>query len=167
MKSTMLKSMLALLATSGIAFAADNGQITLEGTVPTINEIAITPQSGYNNLNIAGGATDQFVALVNERNNDPDGYTVQLQSLNASGAQARLKGDGSVNTTYVAYTMKYGVASSEVDVELTAGSAQVTSTAAPTGAGGVNKRLLVSFAGNSWPDAGIYSDTLTLTIASK
>ncbi|HMP81895.1 MAG TPA: hypothetical protein PKA41_04225 [Verrucomicrobiota bacterium] len=173
-KSNIRGSLLAVIIGTGMALsgsqimAADEGQITLEGTVETINEIVVTPEAGYNDLNLNAGESWKLVATVNERNNDPDGYTVTLQSLNADDDQARLKGD-QTTSIYVNYSMKYGTAGSseDADVTLEAGEAVVTSTTTPTGSSGVNKKLTVNIAANSWPDAGVYNDTLTLTIASK
>lgn len=161
----ILKTVMAILLAGGSVYAADSGQITVQGTVAAVNEITVTPQTGYDSLAIASGATDQYVALVNERNNDPDGYTVTLSSLNADGAQARLRLDST--GTYVNYSMKYGTSGAEAEVALSSGSATVTNASAPTGSSGADKRLLVSFSGVSWPMAGTYADTVTLTIASK
>src|ERR1051325_1708328 len=109
MKKTNMLTMLlvgALVLTSASSFAASSGTITLQGSVGGQNVIAVTPQSGYNTLDLVNGESDKYVALVNEKNNDPDGYTVTLSSLNASGSQARLKGDGSANTTKTTNTIK-------------------------------------------------------------
>jgi len=157
-----------LVLTAASAFAADNGNITIQGTVAPVNAIAITPVSGYNTLNMTSGAIDQQVATLNEKNNDPDGYTVTLASLNAAaGSQAVLKGADAQTTDSFNYTMKYGVAASETAVTLVAGSAVVTSTSAPSIEAGAEKSLLISFTGSSWKNADTYSDTITLTIASK
>src|SRR5687768_3215877 len=90
MKNNIIKTVAVLLLAGGSAFAADSGNIVIQGTVAAVNEIVVTPVAGYNTLNLTAGATDQQVATVNEKNNDPDGYTVTLTSLNASGAQAFL-----------------------------------------------------------------------------
>jgi hypothetical protein len=151
--------------------AADSGNITLQGTVDPVNEITVTPVAGYNSLNLASGATDQQVATINEKNNDPDGYTVTLVSANAAAAgssQARLKGADAQNSQVVNYSIKYGVDGSESSVTLdNTGSAVVTSTSAASPQTGANKSLRITFSGNSWLNADTYSDTLTLTIAAK
>lgn len=168
MKNNIIKTVAVLLLAGGSVFAADNGNIVLEGTVAAVNEIVVTPVSGYNTLNLTAGATDQQVATVNEKNNDPDGYTVTLVSLNAAAtAQANLKGADTENSQVINYSMKYGVAASEAAVTLVAGSAVVSSTSAASIEAGAEKSLLVSFSGASWKNADTYSDTLTLTIAAK
>jgi hypothetical protein len=133
-----------------------------------VNAIVVTPVSGYNTLDLSADALNQQVATVNEQNNDPDGYTVTLQSLNAAAtAQANLKGADAQNSQVVNYSMKYGVAASEADVTLVAGSAVVSNPSAASIEAGAEKSLLISFSGASWKNADTYSDTLTLTIAAK
>ena len=149
-------------------FAADNDNVIIEGTVSPVNEIVVTPVEGHNALDMAAGAVNQQVATVNEKNNDPDGYTVTLTTLNApAGNAAFLKGSDADNSQTFAYSMKYGTAGSEADVTLASGSAVVTSTSAASIEAGAEKSLLVSFTGSSWKNADTYSDTITLTIAAK
>ena len=152
------------------AFAADNGAVTVQGTVSPINELTVTSQSGFNSLALTTGSTNQTVAVVNEKNNDPDGYTVTLVSGNAqaeSSSQAQMKGADTANTTVVNYSISYGSSGSEAAVTLDSGSAVVTDASAATAEAGSNKNLLISFAGATWRTADTYSDTITLTIASK
>ena len=167
--AALLTSVLALGATS--AFAADSGNITIQGTVSPVNELTVTPQAGYNALDLTSGATEQTVAVVNEKNNDPDGYTVTLVSANAqaaSSSQARLKGADTDNATVVNYSIKYGVAAAEAAVTLDgSGSAVVSSTSAASIEAGADKNMKITFLGATWKNADTYSDTLTLTIAAK
>jgi hypothetical protein len=176
MKNTKIGNWSGLVAivTAGVvlsgapAFAADNGNIVIQGTVAPVNEIVVTPVSGYNTLDLTAGGTDVQVATVNEKNNDPDGYTVTLVSANAAEtAQAFLAGADGDNAQVVNYSMKYGVAEAEAAVTLVAGSAVVTSTSAASIEAGAAKSLLITFAGSSWKNADTYSDTITLTIAAK
>ena len=108
---------------------------------------------------------------MNEKNNDPDGYTVTLVSANAAAAgsaQARLKGTDSANSTEINYSIKYGQTGEEQAVTLDAdGSKVITSVSAATDAAGVDKNLMITFSGMAWRNADTYSDTLTLTIATK
>jgi hypothetical protein len=166
--AALLTSTLILSAVS--ALAADSGNITVQGTVVPVNEITVTSQTGFDTLNLANGGTDVLVAVVNEKNNDPDGYTVTLVSANAqaeSSAQAHLKGADTENATVINYSIKYGVNAAETAVTLVSGSAEVTSTTAATPEAGSDKNLKITFAGSSWSNADTYSDTLTLTIAAK
>ena len=152
------------LLVSGSAFANlgdTSGSITLSGTVPVSTTITVTAQSGYNSLNIADGETDKLIAVVNEKCNKIDGYTVELQSLNAgSGTQASLKETGNADT--VNYSIKYDSSA----VSLVGGKATVTNASGRTGSSGVNKNLTVTIPA-VWANTGTYTDTLTLTIAAK
>ena len=159
-----------ILATAAVTLAAGTraASITIQGTVQPVNEITITPETGYNSLDLTAtnAVTDTAVATVNEKNNCATGYTVTLVSLNAEGGQARLKGSNRA-TQYINYSMKYGPAGSEAAVTLDSKTGTVTSTAAASAEAGNNKRLLVTAAGNHGREAGVYSDTLVLTIAAK
>jgi hypothetical protein len=168
MKNNIIKSVVALLLAGGSVFAADSGNIILQGTVAAVNEIVVTPVAGYNTLNMTAGATIQQVATVNEKSNDPDGYTVTLQSLNAGATtQGFLKGADAQNTDFFNYTMTYGVAAAEAAVTLAAGSGIVTTTSAPSIEAGAEKSFRISFTGSAWKNADTYSDTITLTIAAR
>src|ERR1051325_8463132 len=118
LKVVALFGLLALAVTT--LWAASSGNIILSGAVATINDITITPQSGYNSLNLTTGGTDQTVAVVNEKNNSFLGYSVTLASANALLGQARLKGTDVLNSNVINYSIKYGVAGSEASVTLNA-----------------------------------------------
>lgn len=164
----------SLVLGAGSAFAATTGDVTVQGTVDPINEITVTAETGYNTLDLSTTQTDLKVATVLEKNNDADGYTVTLESANAkanTSSQARLKGALAGNADVMNYSMKYGVAASEAAVTLSSavgseGTATVTDATAPTASSGDSKNLLISYTG-AWLKADTYSDTLTLTIASK
>jgi spore coat protein U-like protein len=159
-----------ILATASVTLAAEThaASITIQGTVLAVNTISITPESGYNTLDLTAtrAVADTLVATVNEKNNCATGYTVTLVSQNADGGQARLKGNNST-IKYINYSMKYGPAGSEAAVTLDSKTGTVTSTTGASTGAGNNKQLLVTIAGNPRQEAGVYSDTLTLTIAAK
>lgn len=164
----------SLVLGAGSAFAATTGDVTVQGTVDPINEITVTAETGYNTLDLSTTQTDLKVATVLEKNNDADGYTVTLESANAkanTSSQARLEAALAGNADVMNYSMKYGVAAAEAAVTLSSavgseGTATVTDATAPTASSGDSKNLLISYTG-AWLKADTYSDTLTLTIASK
>lgn len=161
---TKLQLALALVAAAVTGLAQSSGNIVISGSVPNSTTIEVTEQTGYNNLNITTGETDKTVAIVKEKSNWPKGYTVTLKSANAgSGTQAKLVGAEPTNTDVVNYSMKYN----GVGVTLVSGEATVTSTSGRTGSSGVDKSLQITFSANAWIAADTYSDTLTLTIATK
>ena len=154
---------LALLGTAGVASAQSSGTLTIQGTVAAVANITVSPQTGYNTLNIAGGVANQNVANITEQSNDKNGYTVAMTSLNAgaSGSSLFLKDTGT-GTDTVPYSLTYnGVA-----VSFSSGSATLTSASAKTAQTGVVKALAVTIA-SSWVNADTYADTLTFTITGK
>ena len=154
---------LALLGTAGVASAQSSGTLTIQGTVAAVANITVSPQTGYNTLNIAGGVANQNVANITEQSNDKNGYTVAMTSLNAgvSGSSLFLKDTGT-GTDTVPYSLTYnGVA-----VSFSSGSATLTSASAKTVQAGVVKALAVTIA-SSWVNADTYADTLTFTITGK
>lgn len=145
---------------SSAVFAASNGTLTLSGTVLPVNSIVITP-NGTNNttLNITGGATNVNVASVQETSNDPLGYKITLQSVNAgflalttdatkkTAYQISYNGGAAITTTAIAQTVKT--------------SALLTQQTVATSAVTVNVTAL--------PNAlsGTYSDTVTISIVAN
>ena len=167
-KATLvLAAAVAMLAFAAPAFAATSGTLTLQGTVPGILEISVTPTAAASALDLTANTTNLLVATVNERSNRKAGYTVSLQSANAAAASANaafLKSAAADNADTLGYTMSYdGVA-----VALAGGVAQVSDVSAKTAAGGTDKELRISYDGAvSYLNADDYADTLTLTITAK
>lgn len=156
--------LVALMAAAATSLAATQGSIVLKGTVPPTTDITVTPETGYDNLPLTTGASDQKVATVNEKTNIPRGYTVTLSSLNAGTSnQAVLKPADGANTDAVNYSLRYG----GVAVTLASGQAVVTDANGRTGVNGTDKDLNVTFVASPWLAADTYTDTLTLTIAVK
>jgi hypothetical protein len=152
----------AVIATALTSLAQSSANLTISGTVANNTTIAVASQPGYNSLNIEAGETDKLVAIVTEKSNKRNGYTVTLQSQNAgTSAQAFLKGTGG-NTDQADYTLKYN----SMAVTLVSGAATITDANARTSSAGVDKNLTVTIPA-AWLNTDTYSDTLTLTIAAK
>jgi hypothetical protein len=160
----------SMVLSSAPAFAqsTDEGNITLSGTVAPINEISVTPVAGvYNVLDLANSQVNLVVATVLEESNHTTGYTVTLVSANAAaGTQARLMSTDGSNLHGIDYSMFYGPDSGTA-VTLTTGSATVTSTIGAAPEGGTLNNLGISYTGNTFLNADVYTDTLTLTIANQ
>lgn len=150
-----MKMLLFLLFTLSTAHAATSGTLTLSGTIATVVSVAITPQVGYNALNLAANATNQVVASVNESSNNPLGYKVKLSSANAGKLV-----NGSNQFTY---TARYD----SVAVTLSTTPQVVTNVASQSSTVSVNKNVDVSFTGSSSLMAGTYTDTLTVAIEAN
>ena len=162
MKRLFLILTMALVGMS--LFAATTGTLTLTGIVAASTNITVTPQTGYNTLDLNTTQTNFLVAVVNEQSNDHLGYTVTLASANLSGAgtQPFLKDSASGDT--LNYTLQYNGSS----VVFAIGTATVTNASAKTPAAGVNNNLNISYTGNSALSASnAYTDTLTFTIVAK
>jgi hypothetical protein len=152
-----------VVAVSG--FSATTGTLVLTGTVAGVVDITVTADAIAGTLDLGTTQTDLKVATVNEKANIVAGYTVTVAStngVNGSLASGRLNGTLG-ETTSVAYTVTYNA----IPVILVNGAAQITDATAATAIAGVNKDLEISYTGDAGLEPGIYTDTLTLTIAAK
>ena len=154
---------------TGVAFGATSATITLKGTVAGILEITITPEAGHDSLDFASLQNGLLVATVTERSNLAAGYTVTIESANATsaggGAQFfRSATNPNSNTDTLDYTMDYG----GVAVILVNGRALVSDVSQKTPGAGFQKQLTISYdASMAFLTADAYQDTLTFTIAAK
>jgi hypothetical protein len=160
--------LLVLLAgTISLAGAATTGTLILQGTVPGILEITITPEPGSNALDLSIDTANLKVATVNERSNKKAGYTVSVESANAIAAGSDTpyfdNTDPDVSSS-LDYQITYGGSA----VVLSSGSAIISDTAAKTTGTGTSSDVAVSYNGaTEFPYEGTYSDTLTFIIAAK
>ena len=166
MKKLSIAVMIIMIATSGAAFAATTGTLTLSGSVPSILEIAVNP-SGNTGLDLGVDASNVKVATVVERSNKKAGYTVTLESANAvtqsSDTGVFTNDDPEVNSS-LDYTISYG----GDNVTFTNGSAIISDVSEKTTGSGASNEVAISYNGaTDFPYEGNYSDTLTFTIAAK
>jgi hypothetical protein len=159
--------LLFFAGTISLAGAATTGTLVLQGTVPGILEITITPEPGSNALDLSIDAANLKVATVNERSNKKAGYTVSVESANAKAA--------GTDTPYfensdpeISSALEYQISYGGNAVVLSSGSAIISDTAAKTTGAGTSNDVAVSYNGAAaFPYEGSYSDTLTFTIAAK
>ncbi len=155
-------ALMGVAATS--AFAASSGTLTLTGTVAASTNITVTPQAGYNSLDLTTTQTNFLVAIVNEQSNDHLGYTVTVASANLAGAGTQPFFADAASGDTLNYTLQYN----GTGVTFASGVATVSSTSAKTVPAGVNKNLTISYTGSSALSASnSYTDTLTFTIVGK
>lgn len=146
----------ALAPRSG--YSASSGDLDLSGTVAAVCEVVVTPVAGVaDNLPLGAAATNLSVASVNERCNDPIGYTMSAVSAH-SGKLMPL----GASTDSVSYSISYNGAPADLS-----GATPVTDVNAPTGNAGVNKNVSISYANPGFIAADTYADTITFTIAAK
>lgn len=160
-KITILAVVFAILFSVGTISAATEGTLLLQGTVPAVLEITVTPESGVNDaLDLSADITDLKVATVLERSNKKAGYTVTLSSANNGVFQ-------NTDTTYD-YSLDYTLAYDGSEIDLSSGSAEITNESVKTTGAGTSKNVTISYNGEAdFPYEGTYTDTLTFTIAAK
>lgn len=162
-----LTVLVLLTVSAGTSFAATTGQLLLQGTVPGILEITISPAADSNNLDLSIDDANVKVATVIERSNKKTGYTVTLESANAVTQSADngvfINQDGEINET-----LNYNVSYAGDPVTFSSGAALISDVSGKTTGAGESKDVAISYNGSSdFPYEGTYSDTLTFTIAAK
>ena len=163
MKRLFLVLALALIGV--MAFAAGTATLSLTGSVPASTNITVTPQAGVFPMDLSVTAANTLIAVVNEQSNDHLGYKVSVASANLAGAGTQPFFKDAVSGDTLNYSLLYNGSA----VVFAAGASQITSVAAKTGSGGVNKNLNISFTGDPSlsASAGGYADTLTFTITGN
>ncbi len=159
----ILVSALAAISAPG----AMAGSVILSGTVSASCEAVITGFGTFSTLDLDIDSTDLKVAEVVETCNDADGYTISMQTANGTtGGQLNHSGGSSAGT--IAYSIKYGVAASEAAVAFAASESTNIADGTKTPSSGVAKVILISHTALSdFPNPGIYSDTITITLTGK
>ena len=152
----------------GTVSAATEGTLVLQGTVPGVLEITVTPETGHDALDLSVNAADVKVATVLERSNKKAGYTVTLQSSNATTDSASTGMFKNTDPSYPDYTLGYSINYGGSAVSFTNGSAVVADESSKTTGTGTSRDVSISYNGaDDFPYEGTYTDTLTFTIAAK
>lgn len=156
-------ALLAAIALPG--FSEATGTLSLEGTVPGVLEITVSPQADASALNLSKNETDLLVALITETSKRKAGYTVTMASRNAgAGSEFFFKSVDPANTDTLKYTLTYN----EAPVVLTGGSALITNAVAKNSGTGPAKEIRISYNGmDAFLNEDAYGDLLTFTIAAK
>lgn len=139
------------LFTAHFASAATAGQIELRGSVAGICDIVVTDLGV--SLNLVDGEDSRVVGTVEETCNDPDGYTLSFESENAGSMNGPLD-------TEVAYSFDY-------DSIAAASLSASQSLTRPGPRFGLQNDVAVSITGQSTLPAGLYSDTIVVSIAAN
>lgn len=157
----------ALVLANSFAYAngASNGNavnIALSSTVANACSVATSTTSvTLGDLQVTP-ANNTPVANITEACNDRSGYTVSLQSANAtSGSQLYLKG-----TTNATNTINYSLTYNSQSVSYANGTATITTATAPTGSTGVTKSLNITTPAGFYA-TDTYADTLTITLSAS
>jgi len=156
MKSFLLAT---FLVASSSTFAAATGTLIISGTISPVNDLTITPTVDATNLNIIAGETAKLVASATETSNSLTGYKIRMKSLNSS------KLVNTVNATYhTNYTISYNGGSyltlSNVDQD-------VKNVSSLSGLTTQNSDIKVNVTAYPTGPAGVYSDTITVSIIAN
>jgi len=150
---TALVAAALLGITAGTAMAAGaSGTVQLKGTVALSCTVAVTDLN--QTLNLTGGESNKQVGTVVENCNSGTGYNITVSSSNGGTLTAPGNGTQPIN-----YTASYDGQSGSLSGSLVVArqNAQFNKSAA----------LSVTIPANAQAIAGSYSDTVTITIASK
>ena len=160
MKSTKLAAVLAVLAFTAQTYAANTGTLLLQGTVAVVNDIVVTPNNPNNTtLNIVAGETGKNVASVAETSNNLNGYKIFISSPTA-GFLVNTS-DSSAKT---AYKISYDGAAA---VTPTVAPLEVKNVSSLTGLTTDNSAVAADVTAFATAPAGLYEDTLTISIVAN
>lgn len=158
-------TILSLGITMG-AVAQTTASITLQGTIPAILKIVVTPEPGISSLDLTSDLNFKIATAV-EISNKRAGYTVTVASTNAqtAGTDAPFfKGVALDNADTLPYSISYGGSA----VTFSGGVATVSTASAKTSAAGALKDVVLNYSGTSlFPNEDTYNDTLTFTITAN
>lgn len=160
MKQTKLATVLAVLAFSVQTLAASTGTLLLQGTVAAVNDIVVTANSPNNTtLNIVAGESGKNVASVAETSNNLNGYKIFISS--PTGGFLVNTSDSAAKTGYkIAYD---GAAA----VTPTVAPLQVKNVTALTGLTTDTSAVAADVTAFATAPAGLYEDTLTISIVAN
>ncbi|MDZ5649342.1 spore coat protein U domain-containing protein [Nitrospirillum sp. BR 11828] len=129
-----------------------SGTLQLTATVPTVCTVAVTSSNAT--LDLVNGQNAVTVGSVTEQCNAGNGYTVSVASANSGTLKSSATG-----STAVAYSLSYDNTAAAKNGTLTTDRAGSTQSRQGT--------LAVSLPGNNQAAAGVYQDTVTVSIAAK
>lgn len=160
MKHTKLVAVLAVLAFNVQSFAASTGTLLLQGTVAAVNDIVVTPNTPNNTtLDIVAGESGKNVASVAETSNNLNGYKIFISSptggflVNTSDAAAK-----------TSYKISYDGATA---VTPTVAPLEVKNVTSLTGLTTDNSAVAADVTAFTTAPAGLYEDTLTVSIVAN
>ena len=156
MKRFLITAALSSMFISPV-LGATTDSFLLEGIVPKVQSIEITPSPVHDNLNLSQTFNDLVVAEVLEKSNSASGYQIVVESQN--GGQLE---NGQLDS--LSYTMKYD----GTDVNLTSGSVTLSTTNV-FNTGGKVSEIMISYVGKDASEMieGSYTDTVTVSIVSN
>ena len=146
----------AVLCSGTVAgFGQSRAALTIGGTVLPQNSLSFALRPGYDSTTlVTGAANPKVLGVVIERSNHQLGYTVSLESANASA------GTGNGSSKQLHNIVRYD----SLAVNLTNGRALLSSASGKTPRAGYSRNLTVTSPAGDTDNPG---DTLTLTITAN
>jgi len=162
--SSLLMGSSLLVSLPALAQVSDGD--TVGGTVQAVNTIDFVPTATTQAITGGAAVTDFSMGTLSIQNNDPDGWTLNVQSANA--------GKLMFNTNQIAYTgLEIGAIAGATPAAVTLSTANtdeeilnaVYDVDVADGVTGVT--VTADIASGQFVPAGLYTDTLTFTLTSK
>lgn len=147
---------LTVFFTTGV-MASTTGTLILNGTVPQLLSIEVTPEPIASNLPLDTTQTETKVATINEVSNSNTGYSVAISSDNQGALVHETETSSAIN-----YTLRYDGNT----VDLASGDSYSFPSAGSVDA---NKDVDISYTGVDHAQLieGDYGDTVTFTISAN
>ena len=173
----------AVSLTSAAVHGNSTGQLELTGSMPLECSLSLLGSDSLRqNIDLNLGSGERTVGEILEHCNDPDGYTVTMESENGTSeglfTSATLLGIYSQGDTIddnhagIKYDIQYGnngtFGSQSGSTAMTSGSVVVTDSDEPVTARTQQAyKVTIKYKNPDQAPAGDYTDTLTFTIAAK
>jgi len=142
-----------------------NGQLVLQGTVPLILQLTISPAADISALDLTTTFSGP-IAMVTEKTNKRTGYNITISSTSAQALESNpvFKGLDIGNTETLSYSLTYD----GEPVNFISGVATIIGPNIKTSSAGSQKQVILSYDGTTqFLNADTYKDTLTFTIIAK
>ncbi len=156
-----------------ICMAQLSDTIPLSGIVGPTCSIDATALPAASNLTLTGGVTRVMVANVVQSCNDPDGYTLTVTSAHCAAAPTGAKVVGPTPATdYLNYAVEFdnpatGTSADTTDLLLSSCSSQIARDVTGVPIFAETSYVYLNYTGSGALTAGTYTDTLTVTLATK
>jgi hypothetical protein len=149
-----------VLAVAVPVFADTSATLSISATMPVVQEISLSATSvSWGDISTA--TTGLALASITAKCNSKSGYDIKVASSNNGYLKT---GDGS---SQIPYTLKFGTGATPFSPTTTAASiASVSSKTSKTGTVTALTADLTSVS-DTYFDAGVYNDTLTISIVAK
>lgn len=161
MKKLLISAALLVLAAPFVSQAATTGTLQLNGIVPEVLSITVTPEAVAANLDLETNQSNLKVGTVHEQSNLGGGYRVTVSSSN-DGALKRAGG-----TETIPYIFAYG--GTAVSLANSSTTPAIATNFSSATIGNSARDVSISYAGTPAEQliSGQYQDTLIFEISAN